>query len=102
MHLVFTSVKKKSDANRMADALMKNELAACVTFWPVRSAYKWKGRMVKEKEFLLEIKTAHASRVRKWLEENHPYDVAMIYGIKADRVSSAYEKWVNGKRKARG
>ena len=93
MHLVFTTVGKKKDAQAIAKALVSLGLAACVSSWPLRSTYRWKGKMRDENEYALEIKTANAATVRRWLQKNHPYELPVIYALKASGISGDAEKW---------
>lgn len=41
----------------MSELLIKNKLAACANIFPIGSVYKWNGKIVKEKEFGVFIKT---------------------------------------------
>jgi len=52
-------------------------LAACVQILPVRSVYRWKGRMEKSGEQLLFVKTRAAltEKTIAWIRERHPYEV---------------------------
>ncbi|VVC02280.1 Divalent-cation tolerance protein CutA [uncultured archaeon] len=98
MHLVFTTVAKKKDADKIAGALISLKLAACVSSWPINSTYRWMGKIKREKEYAIEIKTAKAGAVRKWLEKNHPYKLPVIYSLKADGISPKAKKWICGKQ----
>ncbi|VVB57692.1 Divalent-cation tolerance protein CutA [uncultured archaeon] len=93
MRLLVTSVRKSTDAARLSKALVLRGLAACASFWPVQSAYKWRGKLVQEKEYLLEIKTAKPAAARRWLEKNHPYQIPMIYSRPMGGLGAAYLKW---------
>jgi len=98
MHLVFTTVGKKKDADKMAKSLVLHKLAACVSSWPVQSTYRWMGKIKKDKEFILEIKTANAKAVMRWMQKNHPYKLPVIYSLKAAGISGAVRKWMKKNR----
>jgi len=96
--LIFTTVAKKRDANRIAKSLTENKLAACVTILPPsESRYYWHGKLCIEKEYLLLIKSQQ--RVYKKLEKHllkiHPYDCPEFLAIPATQVAPAYAKWLD-------
>lgn len=92
--LVLTSVSTRGQAAKIANELVKQRLAACVSFWPAGSVYRWKGTTEKSNEFALEIKTARPSAVSSWLKKNHPYSLPMILTLAA-RASPAYAAWAH-------
>ncbi|MBW1983063.1 MAG: divalent-cation tolerance protein CutA, partial [Deltaproteobacteria bacterium] len=55
---VFTTADNRKDAERIANALVKNRLAGCVQIvGPVASTYWWQGNMETTEEWLCLIKT---------------------------------------------
>ena len=95
--LIFTTVAKKRDANRIAKELTENKLAACVTILPPsESRYYWQGKLCVEKEFLLLIKSQQRAyrKLEKYLLEIHPYDCPEVLAIPASQVAPAYAKWL--------
>jgi periplasmic divalent cation tolerance protein len=65
-------------AGRLATALVKARLAACVSLvGGLRSTYRWRGRVERAQESLLVVKTS-AGKARACLERLralHPYEV---------------------------
>ena len=52
----------REEAERIAEALVHRRLAACVTLVPeVVSVYWWEGRVVRDREALLLVKTSRAN-----------------------------------------
>jgi len=95
--LVLTTVAKKSDATRLADALLRSKLAACVTTIPgAESRYVWKKKLCVEREWILLIKTMekHFKALEKRLMHIHPYECPEIVGIPAARISAPYLSWL--------
>src|SRR5947207_8549219 len=76
--LVLSTVGTRQDAERIAQALVGERLAACVNVAPgLVSTYRWKGAVAKEEELLLLIKT-RAERVEELgarLRALHPYEL---------------------------
>jgi periplasmic divalent cation tolerance protein len=55
---VFTTVAKKSDAERIAKVFLDKKLSACTQIiGPIISVYRWKRKVEKSKEWLCVAKT---------------------------------------------
>lgn len=95
--LVLTTVSKKRDAEKISQTLLSQGLAACVTTLPGgESMYRWKGKLCRDREFVLLIKTLSKtfSKLKAVLEKVHPYDCPEILGIPAEKVSRDYGAWL--------
>ena len=83
----------------MADTLVRERLAACVNLLgPVRSTYVWKGRLERDTEVTLLIKTT-ADRVGALtarLRALHPYDLPEVIALPLMSAEGnvAYLDWV--------
>ncbi len=96
MKILVTSVEKCEDAKKLSLILVKSKLAACATYFPAKSAYFWKGKLVDSCEYIVEFKCDEkkASAAKKLIEKSHPYFVPMVYSISPSAVSSKYSKWL--------
>jgi periplasmic divalent cation tolerance protein len=56
--LVLTTESSPERAERLAEALLERRLVACVNLFPVRSRYRWAGRMERSDEVQLLLKTS--------------------------------------------
>lgn len=95
--VVYTTVSDRSEADRMAKALVAERLAACVTIVPhVSSRYRWKGKIEKQKEFLLIIKTfrRHYASLERRMKKLHSYTVPEILALPVVRGNPAYVQWM--------
>ncbi len=92
----FTSLPSKSDCQQIANALVKQKLAVCVSFWPVSSVYRWKGKVHKAGEWILCIKTSGklGEKAEEKLRKLHPYALPMIIITKV-KVDRSVAKWVS-------
>ncbi len=96
MMIILTSVDDKAKAESMAQALVEQKLAACVQISAQGvSVYQWQGKVCRDKEYYLSIKTdeAHQDKVVAWLEANHPYDTPEIISLNA-KASAEYQYWL--------
>ena len=95
--VVLCTCPDEDTGRRIAEALVREHLAACVNRMPgVRSTYRWQGQVMDEPEVLLIIKTVKsrydALEVR--LKALHPYEVPEIIAIPVVAGSAQYLTWV--------
>ena len=95
--VVLVTAGSESEAETIARALLDERLAACVTIGgPIRSLYRWQGRLADDREWQLVIKTRSdlfetlADRVRAL----HSYDVPEIIGLPVTVGNPAYLEWL--------
>ncbi len=85
------------DADALATALLEERLAACVNRVPgLTSIYRWEGKIKKDDEVLLIIKTTTAcyDRLESTIHALHPHDVPEIIGLPIVAGSKRYLDWV--------
>lgn len=84
-------------ADDLAVALLERRLVACVNaIAGVASRYRWKGKVERDDETLLVLKTT-AERVPEViaaLEELHPYDVPELLALPVAEGAASYLNWV--------
>ncbi len=76
---------------------MAEKLAACVNrVGPIRSTYRWKGKLCEDAEFLLVIKAAAAryAALERRLRSIHPYELPEIVALPVSRGFRKYLDWV--------
>jgi len=97
MLIVLTTVLSLDDGDSLAKKILEKKLAACVQILPqMTSVYVWEGKLQKENERLLLIKTTMEKydELEAFIVANHSYDVPEIIAIDAERVSDGYIKWL--------
>ena len=95
--LVFTTCPNTEAAERLAQALVEEGLAACVNILPIaKSIYLWKGRVESAPEQLLIIKSmARALRaIQKRILELHPYELPEVIAVPIADGSPDYLAWI--------
>ncbi len=96
--LVITTLGDEEDAARVAKALVERRLAACVNIvGPIRSIYRWQGKIEDDSERLLLIKT-RADRftdLERAIGEILPYDVPELIAVPIERGAAAYLGWID-------
>lgn len=93
------TASSSEEADRLADMLVNGNLAACVQILPpIRSVYRWQGRIERSSEVLLIAKTAADKFVE--LEQRvramHSYETPEIVALPVTAISEPYRKWLFG------
>jgi periplasmic divalent cation tolerance protein len=95
--LVYCSCPDPETARNLANGLVGDRLAACVSIIPaVTSVYEWQGAVQNDPENLLLIKTSteRYGAMETALRERHPYELPEIIAVPIDRGLPAYLNWV--------
>jgi periplasmic divalent cation tolerance protein len=96
--VVLVTCGKRAEAERLARALVKERLAACVNILSgVRSVYRWKGKMESAREHLLLIKSSKRkfSKLSQRIRQLHSYAVPEIIALPIAAGSPEYMRWLN-------
>jgi periplasmic divalent cation tolerance protein len=94
MKIIYTTLNKKG-LDKITNILIKKKLAKCISFWKIESIYKWKGKTVKDNEYLMEIKgqKKNISMIYGVLNRYHPYEVPFIFETNG-KINDKYKKWL--------
>ena len=94
--IIITTTSTKDDANNIAQKLLHERLAACISMKQINSVYTWNNEIVDDIEYELSIKTTinHYKAIEELISSIHPYDVPQILCIKIDKSSSEYSNWL--------
>jgi periplasmic divalent cation tolerance protein len=93
-----STVAKAEDADRIAMALVEQRVAACVNIVPgLTSVYRWKGKVERDTEHLLLIKTRRdqVEPLRKALVSMHPYEVPELVLLPVEAGHAPYLSWID-------
>lgn len=95
--LCFSSCPDAATAERIADALVGERLAACASIVPgLRSIYRWRGEVRHDAETLLLIKTTRTRypALQARLQQLHPYELPELLAVESVAGLPAYLQWV--------
>ncbi|XP_041455762.1 protein CutA homolog [Lytechinus variegatus] len=93
----FVTVPDKEVGEKLASDIVKQKLAACVNMIPgLTSVYEWDGKIEKDQEVLLMIKTRRSKidELSEYMRKNHPYDVAEVISLPIENGNLPYLQWV--------
>ena len=85
------------EANRLAETLVEEKLAACITVLPgAISHFFWEGKLSREKEAVMIAKTTrgNADKIINMIKEIHLYQIPEVLFFQAARGEKRYVDWV--------
>ncbi|MBT3047352.1 MAG: divalent-cation tolerance protein CutA [Candidatus Thiodiazotropha sp.] len=95
--LILCTAPDRESALKLANALVEQDLAACVNLTsPVTSVYRWQGKLEQSEEILLLIKTTEKKYrdVEAALRAQHPYELPEIIAVPVEQGLDDYLDWV--------
>jgi len=95
--LVFTNLPDRAAAERIADALVTEGVAACVNvLGECASVYRWQGKVERAREVPLLIKTSRAAypQLESALRKLPPYELPEIIALPVSAGLPEYLNWV--------
>ena len=95
--IALTTASSEAEANTLASALIEHKLAACVSIYPIKSVYAWKGEVQREQEWQLVIKTSakQFEAVSEKVKALHSYEVPELIAIRIEQGSPEYLSWLS-------
>jgi len=97
MNFIFIYITNPSrkKAKEIANHLIKKRLIACANIFPIESLYRWEGKIANEKEYTVIAKTrsSNFNKVKKEVENMHPYKVPCIVKIPVSSNNKFY-RWL--------
>jgi periplasmic divalent cation tolerance protein len=95
--VVLVTVPRGGKAESLAEGVVEGGLAACVNIVSaVVSIYRWKGRVHRDEESLLVIKTTPSKlkALEKFVKARHPYEMPEFLVLPVSAGSKEYLSWL--------
>jgi len=95
--IVLVTAPEPRVARKIAKAVLKARLAACVNILPrIKSHYWWKGKLESGAEVLMIIKTTRAklAALESKVLDEHPYDTPEVISFSLSSSNAKYLKWL--------
>ena len=92
-----TTVGDEEQALLIARELVARRLAACVNVLPgIRSVYRWQGKICRDGEYLLIVKTLDSEReaVAAAIHELHSYELPEVLSFAAATADERFLAWI--------
>jgi periplasmic divalent cation tolerance protein len=95
--VVLTTLPADADGDAFGRAIVEERLAACVNLLaPMESVYRWEGRVERETERQIIVKTSRERLTALWdrVRELHPYEVPEFIVLPVADGNEAYLRWI--------
>lgn len=95
--VVLVTCPNQKVGQQLGHALVQERLAACVNVIPeITSIYRWEGKICRDAEVLLVIKTRRMrlSALIRRVKALHPYSVPEVIALPLVGGSASYLSWV--------
>ncbi len=95
--VILVTAGRLTEAKKIARHLVESKLAACVNILPpIRSMYRWQGKLEDAKEYLLFIKSTRElfSELKAAISKLHSYTTPEIICLPIVEGSPEYLQWV--------
>jgi periplasmic divalent cation tolerance protein len=95
--VVMVTASSRLEAEKIAQALVAEKLAACVSLMPIHSIYTWKSELCQEDEWQLMIKTdlRQFEHLETRIKQLHSYEVPEIIALPILKGSANYLNWIS-------
>ena len=94
---VYAVFANAEEAERIGRTVVEERLAACINILPpIRSIYRWKGKIESAEEVAAILKTHHwrADSLIERIARLHSYDTPCIVSWPIDKILGGYADWV--------
>ncbi len=95
--VILTTTGSQEEANHLSELLVQGKLAACVQSFPITSIYTWEGKLTRDSEWLLLIKTRSDKykAIEALILTHHSYDVPEIIQLSVEAGNPGYLTWID-------
>lgn len=94
--VVMTTVSNREQAEKLARSVLEARLAACVQIQDITSFYWWDGKINRDAEQLLYLKTTADKypALEAHLVANHSYDTPEVLRLPVEAGFEKYLRWM--------
>jgi len=95
--IVITTTCSREEADILTEAILNQKLAVCIQISEIESRYFWDGKLERNYEYKLEIKTTkeNLSKLKEFIKSKHSYEVPEIVAIPIIDGNKEYFDWVD-------
>jgi periplasmic divalent cation tolerance protein len=100
--VIFITTSSLDEAEKIGRALVEEKLVACANIIsPIRSIYRWQGKICDDKEALIILKTKKKlfKQIEKRVKALHSYEVPEVISMPIIEGSNKYLSWLKNETK---
>jgi len=92
---IYVTAANEGEAKNIAKHLLEKRLIACANHFPVKSIYRWEGKVNEDDEYVMIIKTKgeNYAEIKEEIKKLHSYDVPCITKISVS-PNEKYANWL--------
>ncbi len=96
--LVISTCANRKEAEKIARDVVERRLAACVNVLPVRSCYRWRGKIRVDREYLMIAKSRSElfTKLKSRILAINSYSLPEIVSLKVEDGYKKYLDWIDG------
>ncbi len=93
--IAYITAPSEEVAAKLSKELLEARLIACANLFPIKSIYRWEGKITEDSECVLLAKTTEDlyEKLREKVEKIHPYSTPCILKIPAI-ANTKYFDWL--------
>ena len=101
--IISTAIDDENVEEKIIDELLRKRLVSSVQKKEIISSYWWNGKIEKNKEFLLQMKTKKLlyKEVEAEIQRLHTYEVPEIFSVDMEDGITCYLEWIEKETKNR-
>ncbi len=94
---VITTTDTLEEAQRLAQTMVEQRLAACAQISAIESYYRWKGQVEHAPEYRILFKTTaeRYSALEQAIRQMHSYELPAIFALTVNEALPEYIAWVS-------
>jgi periplasmic divalent cation tolerance protein len=96
MKLYYITLNNTDEARQIGRALLEEQLAVCVNWFPITCAYRWEGEITEEPEVVLIVKTQddYGNEIEQFIRQHINY-TNFIAEISPTAINPGFLDWLN-------
>ena len=93
---VYITCKDEKEAKLITSNLLKKRLIACANIFPVKSLFRWQGKITEKAEaaMLCKAKNENFERIKEEAKKLHSYEIPCIVALPWQGSDDKYKHWV--------
>ncbi|MES2315314.1 MAG: divalent cation tolerance protein CutA [Patescibacteria group bacterium] len=97
MVFIYTTCATTKEAEKLGKLILGEKMGACIDYWPIRSMYRWEGKLKQMEEVMMLITTFEQKieTVNDLISKHHSYSTPLIGSVDVRRINRAYKEWMS-------